>query len=237
MSKYKDDIIRLRKQGKSYREIENELGCSRGNISYHCKQQGLEDIGKKKEELSEETKQKIRKLREEKTISEVSEELDIGETTVVKYSSNKKDKQVKREHPGSQNTKHLGDVSEMKIATRLMELGYSVLNPIGDNDPYDLVFEDENGELQKVQCKTGRTVADGRALKFSVSSQSRHKSSERYTYHGQIDYFGVYYPENQKAYLVPFDEVSNCSYNARLRIEASKNNQSKRVRFAKEFKL
>ena len=33
----KEKIILLRKQGKSYREIESELGCSKSLISYHCK--------------------------------------------------------------------------------------------------------------------------------------------------------------------------------------------------------
>ena len=34
--KHKEDILRLRAEGKSYREIEKELGCSRGTIAYHC---------------------------------------------------------------------------------------------------------------------------------------------------------------------------------------------------------
>lgn len=32
---YEKDIKRLREQGKSYREIQDELGCSKGTISYH----------------------------------------------------------------------------------------------------------------------------------------------------------------------------------------------------------
>jgi CRISPR/Cas system Type II protein with McrA/HNH and RuvC-like nuclease domain len=32
----KEDIIRLRKEGKSYGEIQKELGCSKGTIAYHC---------------------------------------------------------------------------------------------------------------------------------------------------------------------------------------------------------
>ncbi|QQV91433.1 HNH endonuclease [Tenacibaculum phage Gundel_1] len=32
----KQDILRLRKEGKTYTEIQNSLGCSRGTISYHC---------------------------------------------------------------------------------------------------------------------------------------------------------------------------------------------------------
>lgn len=32
----KEDILKLRKQGKSYREIQKILGCSRGTICFHC---------------------------------------------------------------------------------------------------------------------------------------------------------------------------------------------------------
>jgi len=31
----KEQILKLREQGKSYREIQQELGCSKGTISYH----------------------------------------------------------------------------------------------------------------------------------------------------------------------------------------------------------
>jgi len=34
--KLKEQILNLRNEGKSYKEIEKELGCSRSTISYHC---------------------------------------------------------------------------------------------------------------------------------------------------------------------------------------------------------
>jgi 5-methylcytosine-specific restriction endonuclease McrA len=34
--KRKEDILRLRKEGKSYNEIKEILGCSKSTISYHC---------------------------------------------------------------------------------------------------------------------------------------------------------------------------------------------------------
>ena len=35
MTKHKDNIIKLHKDGKSYREIQKILGCSKGTIAYH----------------------------------------------------------------------------------------------------------------------------------------------------------------------------------------------------------
>ena len=63
MSKYKEDIVRLRKQGKTYDEIEEELGCSRGIISYHCNNEGVDEIGVEasRNELSDEKKKEIKR--------------------------------------------------------------------------------------------------------------------------------------------------------------------------------
>ncbi len=41
----KDKIIELRKAGLSFNQIVKELGCSKSTISYHCKNEGLSDIG------------------------------------------------------------------------------------------------------------------------------------------------------------------------------------------------
>lgn len=35
MTTYKKDIVLLREQGKTYNEIKNILGCSKGTIAYH----------------------------------------------------------------------------------------------------------------------------------------------------------------------------------------------------------
>ena len=34
--KHKEDILRLRSEGKLYNQICEELGCSKGTVSYHC---------------------------------------------------------------------------------------------------------------------------------------------------------------------------------------------------------
>lgn len=37
MSNYKEDILRLRNEGKSYSEISDALGCSKGTVAYYLK--------------------------------------------------------------------------------------------------------------------------------------------------------------------------------------------------------
>lgn len=36
MEDHKEKILELRSEGKSYKEIVDELGCSKGTVSYHC---------------------------------------------------------------------------------------------------------------------------------------------------------------------------------------------------------
>ena len=41
---YKEDILRLRLEGKTYGQISEELGCSKGTIAYYMKQQNEEEV-------------------------------------------------------------------------------------------------------------------------------------------------------------------------------------------------
>jgi 5-methylcytosine-specific restriction endonuclease McrA len=54
MNQIKEDILRLRNEGKSYSEIQKDLNCSKGTISYYCGE------GQK-----EKNRDRTRKLREE----------------------------------------------------------------------------------------------------------------------------------------------------------------------------
>ena len=41
---YKEDILRLRLEGKTYGQISEELGCSKGTIAYYMKQVSEEEV-------------------------------------------------------------------------------------------------------------------------------------------------------------------------------------------------
>jgi len=41
----KDEILKLRKVGKTYAEICDKLNCSKSLVSYHCKDNGLDALG------------------------------------------------------------------------------------------------------------------------------------------------------------------------------------------------
>jgi len=59
MGSYFEKIIELRNQGKTYKEISNELNCALSTVSYHCK---LNKMGGHTDRLTEEEKIELQKL-------------------------------------------------------------------------------------------------------------------------------------------------------------------------------
>lgn len=131
------------------------------------------------------------------------------------------------------NTKQIGDISVAQIVAKLIKAGKNVLAPVlSDNQRYDLVVESD-GRFERLQCKTGR-LKDG-AVSFPTCSSSVHRGGERKYYTGQIETFAVYCPENDEVYMVPI-EVTPKGY-CSIRTEKPKNNQTKGIRWADEFKI
>src|SRR5215510_13570331 len=55
-------------------------------------------------------------------------------------------------------------------------------------------------------------------------------------YHGDVDYFGVLCVENGGVYLVPITDLP-LRREAALRVDPPKNNQYRRVRFARKYEI
>jgi hypothetical protein len=109
--------------------------------------------------------------------------------------------------PVAPNPKAVGERSEALILARLMEVGYVVLLPFGNNQRYDLVIDLGGGEFERAQCKTGRLR--GGAIVFDTANHAL--NGKRKHYRGQADVFLVYCYETKGVYRVPVDE---CGLNA-----------------------
>lgn len=136
-----------------------------------------------------------------------------------------------------QNHKAVGEQSEAIIMARLLEVGYSVLVPFGDNKRYDLVIEDAGELFWRIQCKTGWMDTAKSVIKFATASSYNHtmRNKGQKHYRGQYEFFAVYCPENKGIYLVPVDQVGLTQ--AILRLTPTLNNQGKRVRWAKDYEI
>lgn len=129
------------------------------------------------------------------------------------------------------NTKAIGDLSEAQVLAAFLKIGKVVLVPFGDNQRYDLVTE-ENGSFLRVQCKTGR-LKNGVISAASQSSYA-HRGRKKKGYEGEADLFAIYCPETDKVYIVPVDKART---EIHLRVEATKNGQTKGVVWAKDYLL
>lgn len=81
----KQKVLNLRNKGKSYREIQKELECSRGTINYHCKANDMTDTGKKKHPIPTELKQQIAEYCKGNTSLKASEYFKLSLSTIKKY--------------------------------------------------------------------------------------------------------------------------------------------------------
>ena len=130
-----------------------------------------------------------------------------------------------------QTTKQKGEISESQVLAALMRAGYPVLVPFGDNQRYDLVFDDGEA-LRRVQVKTGRLRAG--SIRFNCASWQR-DSKVKSTYVNQTDYFGVYCPDTCECYLIP---IHDCPSNEMsLRITPTISGQIRGTNLAEKYRI
>ncbi|MBV9158409.1 MAG: hypothetical protein JO097_19265 [Acidobacteriaceae bacterium] len=131
------------------------------------------------------------------------------------------------------STKSIGDLAEAHALVALMRAGYHVSIPFGENNRYDLIVE-RDGVLSRVQVKAGR-VRGGAVLFNCYSSHAHRGGSSCRSYTGEIDFFAVYCIDNEVVYLIPIEELA--AKGGSLRVEPTKNNQTKRIRWAESYAL
>lgn len=133
-------------------------------------------------------------------------------------------------------TNDIGTISEAMISARFLQLGYAVYTPYGGKQRYDLLVEDAEKRLWRIQCKTAQIQDDRTVLVFHTASHNVALKDKRMRhYRGQCDFFAVYCEELNKIYLLPVDEVGTTR--AKLRLVPAKNRQEKNVRWAKDYEL
>lgn len=133
------------------------------------------------------------------------------------------------------NSKNKGDISEAMILTRFLELNIPVSIPFSDNESYDLII-DINGILKKVQVKTGR-LRNGVIIFNTCNSINTNiiKNRKEESYIGKVDYICMYCPDTKECYML---DVINCGeFKTSLRVNETKNIQSKYIKYAKDYIL
>lgn len=132
------------------------------------------------------------------------------------------------------NTSKTGKIAELRTMIRFIELGYLVLTPIQDSLPFDYVVY-KGSEYKRIQAKKGR-VRNG-VLIFQTHRQLwKNGVMTRVNYtKNEIDCFAVFNSESEETYLIEVEEVS--TGHQYLRLEPTKNGQTRRIKFAKDYIL
>ncbi|MFC6954027.1 group I intron-associated PD-(D/E)XK endonuclease [Halorubellus litoreus] len=106
-----------------------------------------------------------------------------------------------------ENTEALGDETEVAILHQLVEAGWSVSIPFGDNDKYDLVVDDGDA-LCRIQCKTAwRNKPE--TIRFDTHSQTTKDGDyHEATYEGGADAFVVRFPESGQLYWIDVEDAT-----------------------------
>lgn len=132
-------------------------------------------------------------------------------------------------------SKEKGNLGLIKIIARFIELGYEVFTEVGDNSDIDLIVVNES-QLLKLQAKTTEKVKNGAMVWELVKSRMNSKGYYKSFYDKKIDGFALYCLENDYVGFISLDDVSN-KYAISFRLDKTKNNQIKKVKFAEDYKI
>lgn len=111
-------------------------------------------------------------------------------------------------------TKQKGNIALTSAIKYFDNNNWTVLIPLNDSQDYDLAFEDDDGEIKKVQCKYTSCKAGVNKDKFIVKLYvcgHRDKNGNNYCKfykEGSIDYFFIE-TENNDKYLIPYEDVKH----------------------------
>ena len=129
------------------------------------------------------------------------------------------------------HTKSKGDLGVAKAYCDLVEKGYMVLFPSTEHAPFDLVAYDGK-KFVRIQVKYRRAVNGSVHLKMINWWADKNGSHSKQVDKSQIDVFCVYCPNTDKCYYFKPETINVC---LSLRVEAPKNNQSRKVNFADDY--
>jgi hypothetical protein len=122
-----------------------------------------------------------------------------------------------------------GNAAEAAVLQTFVLGGIRVLIPFGSGGSFDLAAEMPAGDILRVQVKSGR-VRNGCVI-FNTASTDHGRG--RLDYRGRADVLAVHVASISRVFMVPVDDCP--SYVCSLRLDAPRNNQRRRVRFAEDY--
>lgn len=133
------------------------------------------------------------------------------------------------------STKRKGDLAELKVAAHLLDLGYRLALPYGEDCDYDLILiRDETFERVQVKYAT----SDGRVVEVNCFSRSltrgKVKRTKRYTA-ATVDWIAVYDATTKLCLYVPSSMLGEGRFVISLRLTPALNGQRALTHGAAQF--
>ncbi|MFC7097975.1 group I intron-associated PD-(D/E)XK endonuclease [Halobaculum marinum] len=105
-----------------------------------------------------------------------------------------------------ETTEKRGQASEAILKAAFLTRGIPVLTPEYDNEPYDFVI-DLSGTFHRIQAKTAYRGKPETVQFETVRTRTRSEGYDREGYAGEVEFFAVYDPIHDDAYLVDVDDA------------------------------
>lgn len=128
-----------------------------------------------------------------------------------------------------------GDLAELKVATDLLERGYRIAVPYGEDHDFDLILCRDD-KLERVQVKYSQSNGGVIAVKcYSHSlTNGRIRQTKRYTA-ATIDWLAVYDATSARCFYIPASDLGSGRSVLHLRLLQAKNCQQRGIRFAEDY--
>jgi hypothetical protein len=131
------------------------------------------------------------------------------------------------------HTKQKGDLGVLKAQVDLFEQGFTILAPMTEHAPFDLVAY-RKGEFKRIQVKYRKLDQQGKIdIKFSTCWSDRQGTHTVPIDKAEVDVFCIYCPDTDECYYL---DPSVYGSNATLRVKTPKNGQRKKIAFARDYR-
>jgi hypothetical protein len=131
------------------------------------------------------------------------------------------------------HTKTKGDLGVLKAQVNLYEQGYTILLPLTEHAPFDLVAY-KDGQFYRIQVKYRSLSKDGTLEVKLQSYWHNHDGIQRKKQNiDNIDIVCVFCPDTNQCYYVPTQDIQDVCF--KLRLEPTRNNQTHNVKYAKDY--
>lgn len=102
--------------------------------------------------------------------------------------------------------KRRGEVAEARFIAKALSLGFNILKPFGDSNPYDCVVE-HKGRLSRVQVKSAWTEHNNGAYHFTMEMGRTNKEGVRPYRADEVDFVAAYIAPEDAWFVIPICEV------------------------------